>query len=168
MRSCRRSHPLLVAALLLTLATQRLPAAEGEPAPAPLLTLGEVKVSPVAPTAKTLCHLEVQLKNSGTAPASSLRFVVSVAGKELPVYANQVFMQEVPAGQTTTVKLYNFWASETGRPAPADGKLKVEVTLAEAKWMKIETDAEGVEVWQPLDAVPGLPQTQSVTLALKP
>lgn len=159
--------PLL--ALALSLAGARpAPAqeSEGEPAPPPL-TLAAVEVEPAAPTADTLCRLRVKIANAGDKPASSLAFQVSVAGHTLPVYANQLFMQALPPGETTEVRLYNFWVSETGRPAPAGDKLQVEVTLTEARWLKISTDEEGVEVWQPLEAVPGLPVSSSVTLPLK-
>jgi hypothetical protein len=153
---------LLAASLWASLATAQTPA----PAPPPL-AIEEVVIEPAAPTATTLCRLRVKLKNAGSEPASMLRFKVTVAGHELPVYRNQMFLQPLAPGQVSELKLYNFWASETGRPAPADGKMAVEVTLTEAKWMKVGPDASGVETWEPLGPVPGLPLAKSVTVALK-
>lgn len=142
-------------------------AAEGAtPEAAPVLTLEALEITPEAPAADTLCRLTVRVKNAGDKPASSLVFSVSVGGRPLPVYGNQVFMQALPPGETTAVRLYNFWTTETGRPAPADGKLAVEVTLEEARWLEVTKDADGVEVWQSLDPVPGLPVRQTVTLTL--
>jgi hypothetical protein len=66
--------------------------------------------------------------------------------------------------------LYNFWTGETGRPAPADGKLSVEVSLREAKWMERSVEqAEGeppVDVWTPTGMVEGLPVTASTVVTL--
>lgn len=138
------------------------------PPPASPLSLEALDVQPAAPAVDTLCHLTVKVRNGGAQPASSLRFAVSVGGHPLPVYDNQIFMQPLPPGATTEVKLYNFWTTETGRPAPADGKLAVAVSLEEARWLKVEKDADGVEVWQPLDPVPGLPVSKTLILPLKP
>jgi hypothetical protein len=138
------------------------------PPPASPLALEALDVQPATPAVDTLCHLTVKVRNNGSQPAASLRFAVSVAGHPLPVYDNQIFMQPLPPGATTEVKLYNFWTTETGRPAPADGKLAVAVSLEEARWLKVEKDADGVEVWQPLDPVPGLPVAKTVTLPLSP
>ena len=68
------------------------------------------------------------------------------------------------------IALYNFWTSESGRPAPADGRVEVLVRLREARWVEVsevEEDGETVEVWTPVGDVAGLPQTVSVTLELK-
>jgi len=48
---------------------------------------------------------------------------------------------------------------------PADGKLDIEVTLATAQWMEIK-DEEGVEVWQPLGPVQGLPTSKTLALSM--
>jgi len=161
-----------VAALLTLLAASATPAQEPEPAdpPAPLLALESVTVeTPVAgqaPGPESLVRLKVAIANRGEEIASALVFTVTVAGQELPVYRNQVFLKAVPPGATTELQLYNFWTGETGRPAPADGKLTVEVALREARWMSV-TDEEGVEVWKPLGEVAGLPVTASTVVALK-
>ncbi len=156
-----------IAAVVLALASWAVPARAQAPPPTAGLAIEEVVIEPAAPTATTLCRLRVKLSNDGDKPASMLRFKVTVAGHELPVYRNQMFLQPLAAGKVTELKLYNFWVSETGRPAPADGKLTVEVTLAEAQWMKVGPDAAGVETWEPVAPVTGLPLAKSVTVALK-
>lgn len=140
------------------------------PAPAPPpspLALEEVAIEPAAPAADTLCKLRVKVKNGGDRVASRLAFEVTLNGKALPVYANQLYLQNLPPGQVSEVRLYNFWTTETGRPAPADGKLTVEVALKEATWVEVRTE-EGVEVSRPLGPVPGLPVTKGLSVQLKP
>ncbi len=140
------------------------PAAEAKPAK-PLLALEGLTVEPAKPGPETLCRLRVKIVNHGEKFASAFAFTVEVAGHELPVYRNQVFVKPVPAGQTVELALYNFWTSETGRPAPADGKLPVKVTLREARWAE-RSEEDGVEVWKLEDPVPGLPIETSLTVPL--
>ncbi len=166
MDTARRTAAALLA-LVIVASWVAAPSAAQAPPPAAGLAIEEVVIEPAAPTATTLCRLRVKLKNDGDKPASMLRFKVTVAGHELPVYRNQMFLQPLAAGKVTELKLYNFWASETGRPAPPDGKMTVEVTLAEAPWMKVGPDASGVETWEPVGPVAGLPLAKSVTVALK-
>jgi hypothetical protein len=158
-----RLRPVTIAALaaLLLTATGR---ADEPPKPASSpLTLRAVTVTPATPGTDTLCELRVDVANEGDRIASQLGFTVEVNGQELPVYRNQLFMQRLDPGKTASVRLYNFWTSETSRPAPKDGKYRIEVTLREAKWYEIATQ-EGVEDWTPLSAVPGLPVTASLTV----
>lgn len=137
------------------------------------LTLEAVRVEPAAPAAETLCHLAVTLKNTGEKAASRLEFRVKVNGVELPAYRRLVHLARVPPGGTLDLPLFNFWSSETGRPAPADGKLAVEVTLASATWVE-GASANGAETWKPAApagapakaAVPGLPAAKTLTLKL--
>jgi hypothetical protein len=136
-----------------------------EEKPAPPLTLQAIQVEPASPSPDTLCHLTVAVKNTGERPASALEMAVKVGGRELPAYRSRVFLMPVEPGATRQVRLFNFWSSEAGRPAPADGKLTVEVTLAKASWMQRETQA-GAMVWTPAGPVPGLPSAKSVTVAL--
>ncbi len=142
----------------------------GSPAAAqnakPALTLESVKVDPAAPGPDTLCHLSVTLRNAGSRRASALEFTVKVNGKELPAYKDRTYLQPVEPGATREVRLFNFWSTEPGRPAPANGKLQVEVTLARASWMDKETK-DGAEVWTPAGPAEGLPVTKSLTLAMK-
>ncbi|HUP43253.1 MAG TPA: hypothetical protein VM599_08595 [Thermoanaerobaculia bacterium] len=166
----RRTLPALLAFLALA-GVSALPAQEEAAATAaPLLALEAVQVeAPVPgepPGPESLVRLTVAIANRGERIASALAFTVEVAGQELPVYRNQVFLKAIPPGGTTELRLYNFWTGETGRPAPADGKLTVVVTLEEASWMEV-TDEEGVEVWKPLGAVEGLPVTASTVVTLK-
>lgn len=170
-----RRFALLALAVLLTLAPglvaqEEVPPAEAK-APEPLVTLAGLKVEgPTpgeAPGPESLVRLTVEIANRGEAIASALAFTVTVAGQALPVYEKQVFLKAVPPGGTTELRLYNFWTGETGRPAPADGKLPVEVTLTEARWMEVSEDEEGVEVWKPLGEVEGLPVSVSTVVALK-
>jgi len=173
----RRAVPALALLLALLVAPAQSaqegaqePEAEPPEPSAPLLALEsatvETPVAGQAPGPESLVRLKVAIANRGEEIASSLVFTVTVAGHELPVYRNQVFLKAVPPGATTELQLYNFWTGETGRPAPADGKLSVEVTLREARWMSV-TDEEGVEVWKPLGEVEGLPVSASTVVALK-
>ena len=168
----RRSRGLLLGTLLgvatlgstllvtVTLAAEQpaKPAAAASP-----LALTAVAVTPPNPGPDTLCQLRVEVKNGGDRIASQLAFAVKVNGQELPVYKNQLFMQRVDPGKTSTVRLYNFWTTETGRAAPADGKYRVEVTLASAQWYTVATK-DAVEEWTPQGAVPGLPVTATATV----
>ena len=79
---------------------------------------------------------------------------------------NELFFHPVAAGATAEVRLHNFWSNETGRPFPTNGKMTVEVTLAEAKWMDVKTE-NGAEVWTAAGPIEGLPVSKSVTLTLK-
>lgn len=148
---------LLLPAVLLT---------SGAKADDPGLTLEAVKVDPASPGPDTLCRLSVTLRNSGPKTASALGFRVKVDGRELPVYRNELFFRPVAAGATAEVRLHNFWSNETGRPFPANGRMTVEVTLAEAQWMDVKTE-NGAEVWTAAGPVAGLPVSKSVTLNLK-
>jgi hypothetical protein len=136
-----------------------------ESKPKPGLTLESVKVDPASPGPDTLCKLSVTIKNAGAKTASALGFRVKVDGKELPVYRNELFFRPVAAGGTTEIKLHNFWSNETGRPFPTGGRMTVEVTLAEARWMDVKTE-NGAEIWTPVGPVEGLPVSKSVTLTL--
>lgn len=133
----------------------------------PRVTMEGVIVEPSRPDVDTLCRLKVKLRNTGERVASQLGFTVTIDGKELPVYANQLFYYPLEPGGTTEVPLYNFWTTETSRPAPADGKLTVAVSLEEAVWMDISVDGDEVETWKPLGPVEGLPSRASTTVELR-
>lgn len=154
---------LLAAGLMLGLTLPGPLVAQEDAAPG--VRVKSVRVTPDAPTADTLCHLEVELENRGDETASQLAFTVTIEGRDVDVYDNQIFMFPVAAGETSTLELFNFWVTETYRPAPTDGRLDVVVRLDEAQWYSIEEDDEG-EVWEPLGAVPGLPTEAAVTVAL--
>lgn len=134
---------------------------------APQVTVEAIIVEPDKPGADTLCRLKVRLRNAGDRIASQLGFGVTINGQELPVYTNQLFYYALEPGSTTEMPLYNFWTTETSRPAPADGKLTIAVTLEEAEWMDISVDEDGVETWKPLGPVEGLPSDASVTIELR-
>jgi hypothetical protein len=125
-----------------------------------------VSVDPAKPKAETLCTLRVDLENKGDQVASQLEFKVEINAANLPVYDNQVFMVPVPSGKTTEIKLYNFWSTETSRQWPEDGRLNIEVTLVAAQWMNI-SETDGIEVWEPLGPVEGLPVSQKASISLK-
>jgi hypothetical protein len=143
---------------------------EAAAATAPLLKLEEILVEPDSPAADTLCRLRVKISNAGEQIASRFGFAVSLNGQDLGVYGNQIFMYPVAPGSTEEISLYNFWTTETSRAMPADGKLRVEVTLKEAVWTQVatETDEEGeIEVWTPIGPVDNLPVQAAVTLQMK-
>src|SRR4051812_11018189 len=155
---------LVLAALTVLVLFPLTMSGEDKPA-APALSLESIQVEPAAPGPDTLCHLTVTVKNQGDRPASALEFAVKVGGAALPAYRDRLFLEAVEPGASRQVKLFNFWSTETGRAAPASGKQAVEVTLAAASWMKRETK-NGATVWTPAGAVPGLPSSKSITLAL--
>jgi hypothetical protein len=154
-------------AISFALALVLLPSSlAGEKKPAtPALSLESIQVVPPSPGPDTLCHLTVTLKNLGDRPASALEFTVKVGSAALPAYRDRLFLEAVEPGASRQVRLFNFWSTETGRPAPANGKLAVEVTLTAASWMKRETK-NGATVWTPAGAVAGLPTAKSVTLGM--
>ena len=136
----------------------------------PEVVLSGIDVTPAAPGPETLCKLTATISNAGSRAVYSFGFDVEVDGHSLPVYEKQLFLQVIEAGESEEVALFNFWTSETGRPAPADGRLDVLVRLREARWVdvsEVEEDGETVEVWTPVGEVPGLPQTVERTLELK-
>lgn len=160
---CPSLHtPVLLIALILCSAAIGSPATAQE---APSLSIEAVVVEPASPGPDTLCKLTVSLANRGDRTASQLDFKVKINGQDLPVYGNQLFMFPVPGGETVEVPLYNFWSTETSRPAPADGKLEIEVALAAAQWTEIKTE-EDVEVWRPLGPVEGLPIVKTLALSM--
>lgn len=134
---------------------------------APPLAIEAVRIAPSAPGADTLCQLYVTLKSSAERPVSALDFGVAVGGTPLKVYEKQLFLENLAPGATAEVRLYNFWTSETGRPAPADGKLRVAVTLRAAQWVEITTEEDGTEVWTLGEPVPGLPVAKELVVTLK-
>ncbi len=158
-----RTLALLPLTIALLFATVPLEAQEAEAAPQ--VTLEAIVVEPEAPAIDTLCKLSVRIRNSGAEKVSQFGFTVKINDVELPVYRNQLFMYPVEPGETSEIPLYNFWSTETSRPEPADGKLRIEVSLREAEWKKIEME-DDVEVWTPLGDVENLPSTQELTLSM--
>ncbi len=152
---------LLALALLATSPT----AAQPPVVPAPV-QLGEILLEPSQPGTDTLCKLRVSVKNGSARMVSSLRFEVRLNGQPLTVYRNQAFLEKLAPGAEQTVQLYNFWTTETGRPAPADGRLTVEIRLVSARHLSHSKDAQGNDVWQLEEAVAGLPVTATKVVAL--
>ncbi len=185
--------PALVALLLLVLTTapaaiaQETKAPTAEPNSAQVQLVG-IEVTPSDPSTDALCQLKVLIENSAERPVFSLAFEVEVGGQGLAVYEKQLFMVPVEPmvraddntgdntgdkghGEPFELDLFNFWTSDSRRPAPANGKLPVTVRLVEAQWLEItqEEDASGakIDVWTPHGAVPGLPSEVSTILELK-
>jgi hypothetical protein len=146
-------------------------AASAQESPPPPLAIVAVEVTPEDPGADTLCQLRVRVENRGERPVYALRFEVRLDGRSLPAYDQQLYYQQLPAGEVSEVRLFNFWTTETGRPAPADGKLRVEVVLGEASWLTVTQEQDPgseqpVEVWTRAGAVGGLPVSRTVELEL--
>lgn len=155
-----------MAALVLGLLAVTASSAADEPE----VVLAGFEVTPAAPGPETLCRLVATIDNRGGRAVYSFGFDVELNGRALPVYEQQLFLQVIEPGVSAEVALYNFWTSEQGRSAPADGKLEVVVRLREARWVEVtevEEDGETIEVWTPVGDVAGLPQTASRTLELK-
>lgn len=157
---------LAVAVLVSAVLAAPAAATAQEDRPRPRVTVEAVTVEPEEPGPDTLCRLTVTLRNRGDRVASQLGFAVTLDGQALPVYGQQLFHHRLEPGATAEVPLYNFWTTETSRPAPADGKLTVAVTLEEARWVEISEDDEGVEVLKLRQPVAGLPSAASVELEL--
>jgi hypothetical protein len=153
---------LAVAVLALAVLGAPAVALGAEAPPAPQVVIEKATVTPSEPGADTLCQLHVTLRNRGDKPASELAVTVKVNGHELPAYRPHLFMARLDPGKATELRLFNFWTSETGRPAPADGRYRVEVSLDAARWYTIEQRA-AEEVWTPVGIVAGLPSRISVT-----
>lgn len=154
---------LLVLGLAVSVAAQD----EAAKKETPPLALASVRIEPAAPAADTLCQLRVEVANAAERPVSALDFGVALGGTPLKVYEKQLFLENLAPGSTTEIRLYNFWTTETGRPAPADGKLRLTVTLRAAQWVEITTEDDGTEVWTLGDAVPGLPVARELVVPLK-
>ncbi len=159
----RPPYPIRVLAILALLLAPAA-AARAEP-PKPALELQAVKVEPASPRKDTLCHLTITVKNAGAQPASAFELAVKVNGQPLPAYGKRLYLAPVEPGATRELRLYNFWSTEAGRPAPASGKLDVEVTVVHASWMT-KAARDGAEVWTPAGDVPGLPISKNITLTL--
>ena len=158
---------LLVLAAVVALGVSPAAWAQAEEAATPPLSIDEIVVEPSKPAADTLVRLSVKLGNTGQQAASQLAFQVKLNGQDLGVYSNQLFMFAVEPGSDNELRLYNFWTTESSRSMPANGKLKIDITLTEARWMEIKTDEEGVEVWTPQGDVEGLPVSKSITLDMQ-
>lgn len=155
-----------MAALVLGLPAVTASSAADEPE----VVLAGFEVTPASPGPETLCRLVATIDNRASRAVYSFGFDVELNGRTLPVYEQQLFLQVIEPGASAEVALYNFWTSEQGRPAPADGKLEVVVRLREARWVEVtevEEDGETIEVWTPVGDVAGLPQAASRTLELK-
>lgn len=165
----RRMRPISFLALAVGVGALVVPAPSfSQEAVAPeaaALAIVAVKVEPALPAADTLCRLRVEIQNRGEQTATQLGFTVAVNGQKLPVYENHLFMTPLLPGATTELPLYNFWSTETSRPAPANRKLEIEVTLREARWVEISTEGD-TETWTPIGDVGALPVSTSITLAM--
>ena len=131
------------------------------------ITLESVTVTPsdsIAPD--KLCKLKVEIQNTGDKTAYSFGFTVKINGKEVPIYKNLLYLVAVDPGSKKELDLYNFWSTEKGREAPTNGKVEVEVTLKEAKWVEIKME-DDVQVWTPIGDVEGLPSAKSVSIPFK-
>jgi hypothetical protein len=165
-RTARRLGAVLPLALLALLPAAGGGGDERRPGPAPL-AVEAVLVGPEKPTAASLLTLSVRLANRGPRPVSRLRWRVSVAGRPLESYRDRLDLALVPPGGAVELPLYNFWASESGRPAPADGVLEVVVEVVAAQWVVV-AERDGVPVETPTGAVPGLPVQGTARVRLGP
>ena len=133
-----------------------LPAATPDASPQRPLTVEAVRIAPAAPGPSTLCQLRVVVRTVGPGAVSHLAFRVTLDGVELPAYRDRLFMALLAPGERRELRLFNFWTSETARPAPGDGHFELEVALVEARWVAVTREGE-VETWTPGEPVAGLP-----------
>jgi hypothetical protein len=168
------ARPFLLALLLFAIrpgiaVSQGVQGAPASPkAPIAPVSVVAVEIRPASPGPDSLCQLRVKVRNGGTRKASSLVFAVRIDGQPLAVYKRQVYLQVIDPGATAEVRLFNFWTTETGRPLPKDGQLRVEVALAEARWVEVKSEG-GAEVVTPLGTIEGLAGASpaSLTVPLK-
>jgi hypothetical protein len=141
------------------------PGASSTRADSPLLTLEAITIDPAIPGPKTLCKLRVKIRNKGNQAATAFLFRVHINGQALPVYKNYVYLQTIAAGATGEIKLFNFWTTESTRPVPKDGNLKLDVTLQEARWVEVTRKDKETD-YKLLGNVPNLPVSLSLTKTL--
>ena len=164
------ARPFLLGLLLLVAIRPGIAAGQAAPAspkaPTAPIAMDAIEVRPANPGPDTLCQLRVKVRNGGAKKASSLVFTVRINGQPLAVYKRQVYLQVIDPGTTAEVRLFNFWTTETGRPLPKDGQLRVDVALAEARWVEVKSEG-GAEVVTPVGTVPGLPTSASLAVPIK-
>ncbi len=134
------------------------------PPPSPL-ALTAVEVEPASPPPETLCHLRARLENHGEAPATAFVLEVWIEGRRVPATARRLYLTDLEPGAAAWIRLPNFWSSEGGRPAPADGRLSVEVRLVEARWETIDSSRKPA-VRTLGSEVPGLPLTRRIEVPI--
>ncbi|HEV8579059.1 MAG TPA: hypothetical protein VGX68_08230 [Thermoanaerobaculia bacterium] len=156
--------PRSVLTTIAVLALSFAPAAGAEKKPS--LTLEAIRVEPASPGPDTLCRLSATVRSTGERPVSALQFMVRLNGRDLAAYKDRIYMQPIEPGAARELHLFNFWSTEAGRPAPADGKLTLQVTFAGAAWMQKEVK-DSAEIWTAVGPVDGLPVTKSIVLKLK-
>jgi hypothetical protein len=143
------------------------PPAPGAATPAKaLLTVESIAIQPASPGPDTLCRLTIRVKNAGPRKASYLAFAVRLNGEPVEVYKRHLYLQTLPPGAATEVRLFNFWTTETGRPVPKDRTLRIEVALTEARWVEVRSEG-GAEVVKPAGPVLGLPVSANLAVPLK-
>lgn len=150
---------------LVLLLTAAVPAGQRSE-PAPSLRIEAILLSPDRPAAETLCQLRLRLHNDSEKPISGLELRVALDGRELTVYRNQLLMDFLAPRAPTEIELFNFWTTESDRPAPTDGQLRLEISVEKAHWLEITAAADGTETWTLLEPVPGLPIAKRVEIAL--
>lgn len=153
----------LLAMLAAIVAPAPQPASAEKQTSGSLLAIEAIEVDPPQPGPETLCRLKVRLRNNGQQTASDFAFQVALNGQALSVYSNQSWVANLAPGKDTEVQLYNFWTSESDRPAPKDGRLVVEVRLKAARWL--DTNEKGLAS-RPAKDVDPLPAPRSVTLSV--
>jgi hypothetical protein len=131
-----------------------------------MVSVESIRLEPPKPGPETLCQLYVTLENRGEHPASLFAFAVEVGGESLDVYEKDLYVVSLAAGAREELRLFNFWTTESGRPMPEDGQLKVEVRLEEASWMQVERHGESEETWTPTGAVEALPSAAGLVVRL--
>ena len=133
----------------------------------PPLTIDSIRVTPDAPTASTLCHLTIAVTNATDRPISRLGLAVTVNGRPVKAYERTLYMQTLRPHATTEIPLYNFWTTESSRPASADNRLVLEVAVVRAAWTIVTTPA-GVPTMAAAGSVAPLPAAKRIVVPLKP
>jgi hypothetical protein len=124
------------------------------------LRIVTIDVQPTNPGPETLCRLRVTLRNSGSGTVADVKFEVKVNGHRLVTYLNHAWYVALASGKDLDLQLFNFWSSESGRVFPKDGRLTVEVRIAEAHWEAARPGSVG-------DAILPLPPATTKVLGLK-
>jgi hypothetical protein len=152
--------------LCSTLAAGVVPASARAQEKPSLIVLEALEIDPPKPARESLCKPRIRVRNNGGKAVTGFLFGVRLDGQEVSIYKNHVFLQTVAGGEVSDVELYNFWATEAGRPTPRkNGQLRMEVTLKEARWVEVKRDGDRTE-YKPLGSVEGLPTSISRVILL--
>jgi len=118
-----------------------------------------IAIKPANPGPSTLCELKVELKNRGSRPVSFFSFEVKVDGKDVPLYKETSYVNNIDPGKTGEIQLNNFYT-------PGEAKLfTVQVALVKAQWVEVKKEGAS-STTTPTGVVAGLPANATLTVKM--